>query len=45
VRDALAARGLPDERIFMAAPRLQGKDGAARPPDWQPHVLLALTAK
>jgi outer membrane protein OmpA-like peptidoglycan-associated protein len=45
VRDALAARGLPGERIFMAAPRLQGPDGAARPPDWQPHVLLALTTR
>ncbi|MGN6528108.1 MAG: DUF748 domain-containing protein [Burkholderiaceae bacterium] len=45
VRDALAARGLPGERIFMAAPRLQGRDGAARPPDWQPHVVLALSTK
>lgn len=38
VRDALAARGLPLERLFLAAPRLRATDAAA----WQPHVELGL---
>ena len=51
VRDALVAKGLPSERLFLAAPRLRGdeiekkeegqdeKAGAA----WTPRVLLTLS--
>jgi hypothetical protein len=41
VRDALIAKGLPSERLFLAAPKLRaaGEDGAA----WTPRVQLALT--
>jgi hypothetical protein len=40
VRDALIARGLPAERLFLAAPRLRisGEDDAA----WSPRVQLTL---
>ncbi|MEO6032723.1 MAG: DUF748 domain-containing protein, partial [Burkholderiaceae bacterium] len=45
VRDALIARGLKSERLFLAAPKLRvaGKDegGAA----WTPRVQLSLSAK
>jgi Domain of Unknown Function (DUF748) len=40
VRDALVAKGLPSERLFLAAPKLRvsGEDDAA----WSPRVQLAL---
>lgn len=43
VRDALIARGLPSERLFLAAPklRLSGEGDAA----WVPSVNLTLSAK
>jgi len=41
VRDALIARGLPSERLFLAAPKLRasGEEDAA----WTPRVQLALS--
>ena len=41
VRDALIAKGLPSERLFLAAPKLRasGEDDAA----WSPRVQLALS--
>lgn len=41
VRDALIAKGLPSERLFLAAPKLRasGDEDAA----WTPRVQLALT--
>jgi len=41
VRDALVAKGLPSERLFIAAPRLRasGEDDAA----WSPRVQLTLS--
>ena len=41
VRDALIAKGLPSERLFVAAPKLRasGEDDAA----WSPRVQLALS--
>lgn len=41
VRDALIARGLPGERLFLAAPKLRasGEEAAA----WTPRVQLALS--
>jgi hypothetical protein len=41
VRDALVAKGLPSERLFLAAPKLRasGEDDAA----WSPRVQLALS--
>jgi uncharacterized protein involved in outer membrane biogenesis len=41
VRDALVAKGLPSERLFLAAPRLRasGEDDKA----WSPRVQLALS--
>ncbi|EHR70445.1 uncharacterized protein involved in outer membrane biogenesis [Burkholderiales bacterium JOSHI_001] len=43
VRDALVAKGLPSERLFLAAPRLRatGEDDAA----WTPRVQLSLSAQ
>ncbi len=40
VRDALVAKGLPSERLFLAAPKLRasGEEDAA----WSPRVQLAL---
>lgn len=41
VRDALLARGLPNARVFLAAPKLcAGACGST----WRPHVELALGA-
>ncbi|MFZ2990936.1 DUF748 domain-containing protein, partial [Ideonella sp.] len=40
VRDALLARGLPSERLFMAAPRWQAP--AASDGTWAPRVELSL---
>ena len=42
VRDALIAKGLPSDRLFLAAPklRLSGEDDAA----WVPSVGLTLSA-
>ena len=41
VRDALIAKGLPSERLFLAAPKLRasGEEDAA----WSPRVQLALS--
>lgn len=41
VRDALISKGLPSERLFVAAPKLRasGEDDAA----WSPRVQLALS--
>jgi len=41
VRDALIAKGLPSERLFLAAPRLRGAN--EQDPAWTPRVQLALT--
>jgi len=43
VRDALIAKGLPSERLFLAAPKLRasGEDDAA----WSPRVQLALSTQ
>lgn len=41
VRDALLARGAPNARVFLAAPKLC--DGACEP-GWRPHVELSLAA-
>lgn len=43
VRDALVAKGLPGERLFLAAPRLRasGEDDAT----WSPRVQLALSTQ
>jgi hypothetical protein len=43
VRDALVAKGLPAERLFLAAPKLRGGDGDAGA-TWVPRVLLSLSA-
>jgi len=42
VRDALIAKGLPSERLFLAAPKLRvsGEEDAS----WTPRVQLALTS-
>ena len=44
VRDALAARGLPNERVFVASPKLHGA-GDAEPEAWLPHAQLALSTR
>jgi hypothetical protein len=43
VRDALVAKGLPSERLFLAAPKLRasGEEDAA----WSPRVQLALSTQ
>jgi hypothetical protein len=43
VRDALIAKGLPSERLFLAAPKLRasGDEGAS----WSPRVQLALSTQ
>ena len=43
VRDALIAKGLPSERLFLAAPKLRasGEDDAA----WTPRVQLSLATR
>jgi hypothetical protein len=42
VRDALVARGLPSERLFIAAPKVRGTaDGAQA---WLPSAKLSLTS-
>ena len=41
VRDALLARGAPNARVFLAAPKLC--DGACDE-TWRPHVELSLGA-
>jgi hypothetical protein len=43
VRDALIARGLPSERLFLAAPALRAPgEGDA---DWSPRVKLSLAMR
>jgi uncharacterized protein involved in outer membrane biogenesis len=44
VRDALAARGLSNERMFVASPKVHGA-GSAEPGAWQPHAQLELSAR
>ena len=45
VRDALIARGLPSERLFLGAPKLhQDAQGKADAPPWMPSVQLNLAA-
>jgi hypothetical protein len=44
VRDALVARGLPNERMFVASPKVHGA-GSAEPGDWLPHVQLELSSR
>lgn len=41
VRDALIAKGLPSERLFLAAPKLRAS--SAQDPAWTPRVQLSLT--
>ena len=43
VRDALIAKGLPSERLFLAAPKLRvpGEDDAA----WTPRVQLVAVGR
>ena len=41
VRDAFIAKGLPSERLFLAAPKLQAADGAAA--GRTPQVRLGLS--
>jgi hypothetical protein len=42
VRDALVAKGLPSERLFLAAPKLHGPgEGEA----WTPRAQLSLATK
>ena len=43
VRDALVSKGLPSERLFLAAPKLRvsGEDDAA----WSPRVQLSLAVR
>jgi uncharacterized protein involved in outer membrane biogenesis len=40
LRDALIAKGVPNSRIFLAAPH----EGGDLPADWQPHAELVLGA-
>ena len=40
VRDALIAQGLPNERIFLGAPKLHAMGDSATP--WSPSVQLSL---
>jgi hypothetical protein len=42
VRDALIAKGLPSERLFLGAPRVRAS--AEDDPAWTPRVMLALDA-
>ena len=43
VRDALIARGLPSDRLFLAAPKLHTAAPAAQA-GWTPRVQLSLSA-
>jgi hypothetical protein len=43
VRRGLAARGLPSERLFRAAPTLRAADVAD--PSWSPRVRLSLSTR
>ena len=40
VRDALIARGLPAERLFLAAPKVRGAEEAEA--GWVPRVQLTI---
>jgi hypothetical protein len=42
VRDALIAKGLPSERLFLGAPRVRGS--ADDDTHWTPRVSLTLDA-
>jgi hypothetical protein len=41
VRDALVAKGLPSERLFLAAPKLKSDDDK----DWSPRAQLSLAVR
>jgi uncharacterized protein involved in outer membrane biogenesis len=41
VRDALVAKGLPSERLFLAAPKLKSDDDK----DWSPRAQLSLATR
>ena len=43
LRDALVARGLPGERLFLASPKLHGPPDSAE--GWVPHVQLSLSMR
>ncbi len=43
VRDALVARGLPSERLFLAAPKVRSPAGDAEV--WMPSAKLSLTSE
>lgn len=43
VRDALVARGLPSERLFLSAPKLHGPPDGAE--GWTPHAQLTLSTR
>ncbi len=45
VRDALLAKGLPGERIFLAAPELHGPGEKDKESAWTPRVELNLSVK
>jgi len=44
VRDALVERGLANERMFVASPKLQAA-GSAEPQSWLPHAQLELATR
>lgn len=44
VRDALAARGVPTERLFLAAPQVR-VPAEGEPTTWQPQVQLSLALR
>jgi uncharacterized protein involved in outer membrane biogenesis len=45
VRDALIARGVPNERLFVASPKLAAADEGAESKPWLPHADLTLAAQ
>jgi len=45
VRDALIARGVPNERLFVASPKLAAAEEGAEAKAWLPHAELSLAAQ
>jgi len=45
VRDALIARGVPNERLFVASPKLAAAEEGAESKPWLPHADLSLAAQ
>jgi hypothetical protein len=41
VRDALIAKGLPSERLFIASPKMRAQEASTEP--WVPSARLSLT--